>query len=63
MPSGARSTSTSRGVQFVIPPTYHVSPLRRAVTMYSPMRPPRMRVSSHTVGIAAMNSVHSGSHR
>ena len=39
------------------------SPLRRAITTYSPISPAKATVSSQTVGTAAIQAVHSGSLR
>ena len=58
-PSGRifeRSISTSFPSQSHIPPMYHLSPLRRAITTYLPISPSIALVSSQTLGVWAMNS-------
>ena len=49
--------------QSVSPPTIQSSPTRRAVTIYSPIFPCNIRVSSATTGKPAIKRVHSGSLR
>ena len=55
--------SSTRAFQFVIVPSHHSLPLRRATDANLPISPATPTVSSQTVGTFVMNAVHSGSVR